>query len=338
MGFTYWPADLSEEGVALAREYALAHGDIVAISFIGGIPWPEALEGKPFSKNVQELMRDRPGSGKKLLLSISPLNKDRRGLAPYWGDSENQPLPRPWDKEPLNSARVKRAYANFVLRAIEAMRPDYLAIGVESNVLLSRDAGKWRQFVDLHRDTYAAVKRAHKALPVFFTTEVLHYKRLARDAKSSPQEKEVGELMRYSDWFVMSLYPHMSPEVPRPVPANFLDFATRFKKAIAVAESGMNSRSVELKSYGTTLHGSDADQRQFTELLLKTAVRDSYEFVINFATTDSERLVAQLQPPVDDIARIWAFTGLQTSDRRPKPAAAVWEGFFRARYEPPKWW
>jgi hypothetical protein len=161
---------------------------------------------------------------------------------------------------------------------------------------------------------------------------------MARDAKGSAQEKEVADLMRFSDWFVMSLYPHMSGEVPRPIPAHFLDFATRFKKPIAVAESGMTSRTVELKTYRTMLYGSDAEQQQFTELLLKTAARDNYEFVINFATTDSDRMVAKLRPPLDDIARIWAFTGMQTGDRRPKPAAAVWDSYYRATYAQAKWW
>jgi len=338
MGFTQWPADLTDEGIAIARDYAHARGDIVSVTFIGGIPWPEAYDGKPLSKDVQDNMSYRPPAGTKLFLSISPLNKDRRDLAPYWSDAENQPLPKPWDKEPLNSPRVKRAYLNFVMRAVDTMRPDFLAIGVESNILLSRDLNKWRQLKELHRDTYAAIKKVYKGLQVFFTTDVLHYRRLTRDAKGSDQEKEVADMMRYSDRFAMSVYPHMSPEVPRPVPGNFLDFATRFKKPIVVAESGMTSRNVDLKSYGTTLRGSDADQQQFTELLLKTAARDNYEFVINFSTTDSERLVARLRPPLDDLARIWAYTGMQTSDKRPKLASAVWDGFFRAKYEQGKWW
>ncbi len=136
---------------------------------------------------------------------------------------------------------------------------------------------------------------------MFFTTEVLHYKRLTRDAKGTNQEKEVADMMRYSDLFAMSLYPHMSPEALRPVPGNFLDFARGFKKGIAVAESGMTSRPVDLRSYNTTLYGSDADQTQFTEFLLKTAARDNYEFVINFATTDSDRLVARLRPQRADL-------------------------------------
>ena len=338
MGFTHWPADLTEEGVAIAREYAHARGDIVSVMFIGGLPWAEALDGKPFSNDVQQSMSYKPPAGKKLFLSISPLNKDRRELAPYWGDTDNQPLPRPWNSEPLNSPRVKRAYLNFILRAVEAMSPDYLAIGVESNMLLSRNASKWQQLKELHRDTYTAVKKARRSLPVFFTTEVLHYRRLTRDAKATNQEKEMAELMRHSDLFAMSFYPYMSPEVPRIIPSDFLDFAKRFKKGIAVSESGMTSRNVELKSYNRILYGSDADQARFTEFLLKTAARDGYRFVINFATTDSDRLVARLRPPVADLARIWAFVGMQTSDLRPKPASAVWDGFLRAKHEEGKWW
>jgi hypothetical protein len=332
MGFTQWPADLTEAGVAIARDYAHVNGDIVSVMFIGGVPWPEALEGKPFSSDVQQTMSYRPPAGKKLLLSISPLNKDRRELAPYWSERDSQPLPGPWGREALNSPRVKRAYLNFVLRSIEAMRPDYLAIGVESNILLSRNASKWPQLKELHRETYTALKKAHRSLPIFFTTEVLHYRRLTKDAQGSPQEKEVAELMRHSDIFAMSFYPHLSPQVPRVLPPDFLDFAKGFKKRIAVSESGMTSRSVELKTYNRILYGSDADQAQFTEFLLKTAARDGYEFVINFATTDSERLVARLPPGVADLARIWAFIGMQTGDLRPKPASAVWQGFFRAAH------
>jgi Glycosyl hydrolase family 53 len=331
MGFTLWPADLTEEGRRTAEDFANTHGDIVSIMLIGGVPWPEALAGKPFSKDVQETLSYRPPAGKKLFVSISPLDKDRRGLAPYWGDKDNMPLPKPWDKEPLNSSRVKKAYLYFVRRTVEMMRPDYLAIGVESNVLLTREPSKWRPFKDLYRESYRALKKAYPTLPVFFTTEVLHYKKLTKEAKGTEQEREVADLMKQSDLFAMSVYPHMSTEVPHPLPANFFNFATRFKKPIAVAESGMTSRNVPMRSYGVVLNGSDADQQQFMELLLKTAARDQYDFVINFATTDFERLVARLRPPKDDLARIWAFTGMQTSDKRPKPAQAVWDAYLRAK-------
>src|SRR5687767_5490652 len=40
MGFTHWPADITDEGVAIAKEYAYAHSDIVSVMFIDGVPWP----------------------------------------------------------------------------------------------------------------------------------------------------------------------------------------------------------------------------------------------------------------------------------------------------------
>ena len=240
-------------------------------------------------------------------------------------------MPKPWDTYAINSPEVKKAFLNFVLRAIDQMHPDYLAIGIESNVLLSHSAAKWKQLKELHIATYIAVKDKHPKLPICFTTEVLHYKKLASDAKGSDQENEVADLMKHSDLFAMSIYPHMSFGVPRPVPTGFFDFARKFSKPIAVSESGDTSRNVELKAYKLTLKGSEAGQKQFTELLLKTATKDRYEFVITFATTDFEKLCDKLPKPVDDLARIWAYTGMQTSAKKPKPALAVWDAYLKAR-------
>lgn len=138
--------------------------------------------------------------------------------------------------------------------------------------------------------------------------------------------------MQQSDLFAASLYPHMTYDIPRPIPADLLDFAPQFGKPIAVAESGMTSRDVELKAFGLTLRGSEEDQRHFIDVLLEAATRDRYEFVIIFATTDFEKLCAKLPPPVDDLARIWAYTGLQTSDSQPKPALAVWDKYLAVPY------
>ena len=66
---------------------------------------------------------------------------------------------------------------------------------------------------------------------------------------------------------------------------------------------------------------------------MKAAARDRYRFVINFTTTDFEKLCDKLPPSSADLARIWCYTGLQTSDGREKPALAVWDGWLKARFE-----
>ncbi len=332
MGFTRWPSDLTAEGLTIAQNFAHAHGDIVSVMFIGGVPWHEAAENKPFSRDLQNHFSYRPPAGKKLFLSTSPLNMGRDGLAPYWGESDNLPLPAAWKNLALNDPLVKKAFLAFNLRAIEAMHPDYLAIGIESNILITKSATKWAQLKELHRDTYLVIKKKYPNLPVFFTTEVLHYLKLNQESKHSNQQQEVDDLMQYSDVFAMSFYPHMSYEVERPVASNFLDFSRRFKKPIAISESGITSRDVTLKSFHITLYGSEDEQVYFENTLLESASKDNYLFVINFATTDFEKLSAKLPPPSDDFSRIWAYTGLQNSSQVAKPALAIWDAYFNATY------
>lgn len=334
LGFTPWPSDTTLEGLQTASDFARAHGDIVSFMLMGGIPWPEALAGTPYSKDVESTLRYRPPAGTKLFLSISPLSMDRKSIAPYWGAKDNLPLPPPWDSYALNNLQVKRAYRNFALHAVESLHPDYLALGIELNVLLSYSPEKWKQMKELYRETRAAVKAKYPALPVCFTTEVLHYRKIQPESRDKDQAGEVADLMRDSDLFALSFYPYMSYDVPRPLPADFLDFATAMHKPIAISESGMISRNEELKSYKLTLFGSEADQQRFETLLLGWASRDKYVFVINFATTDFEKLCDRLPPPTDDLARIWEFSGLQTSDKKPKPALAVWDAYLKAPYRP----
>ena len=332
LGFTRWPADLTLEGVRTAETFALAHGDVVSVMMIGGIPWEESLTGAPYSRDVEAAFAWKPPAGTKVFLSISPLDMLRRGLAPNWGERDNQPLPRAWAARTFDAPEVRRAYLAFTLRAVEAMRPDWLAIGVELNDLLSNDPAAWPALKRLHRETYAAVKARHPALPVCFTTDVLHYKRLAAEAKGSDQEGEVADLMEASDLFAMSVYPYMSPALAQPFPDGFFDFARGFRKPVAVSESGYTSRDVVLASFGVTLAGTEDLQRRWLSALFATATRDRYEFVVQFATTDFERLCDRLSPPTDDLARVWSFTGLQTSDGKRKPAAATWDAVFATPY------
>ncbi len=335
MGFTRWPADLTLAGVRLAEGFAHAHGDIVSVTMIGGIPWPEALEGRPFSRDVQQAFSYRPPNGQAVFLSICPLDMERKGLAPYWGEKDNLPLPPGWAGRTLDHPEVVRAYVAFVLRAVEAMEPAVLAVGVENNVLLTQDPKAWPALKTLHRAAYAAVKKARPTLPVCFTTEVNHYRGHTKEAKRSVQEAEVADLMRDSDLFALSLYPFMSLDTPRPVPADFLDFATKLGKPVAISESGMTSRDVRLDTWKVTLRGSDEEQRHWIDLLLRTAARDRYRFVVQFATTDFPALVARLPNPTADLARIWAYTGMQTDTGAPKPALAVWDRWFAAKLAPP---
>jgi len=325
LGFTRWPSGMSLAGIQQADQFLGKHADLVSIMFIGGIPWQEALEGMTFSRDIQNQLNYRRPQGYQLFLSISPLDMGRRKLAPYWGKKDNMPLPKNWAQQRLNSLQVIRAFTGFSFRCIQALKPDYLAIGVESNILLSNDRRAWEEYKQFHKTVYRAIKIAYPQLPVFFTTDVNHYLERAKEARGTHQLQEVAELMKSSDVFALSCYPHMSYDTPWPIPNDFFRFARTVGKPIAVSETGMLSRPVTV--FNLPLRGSSADQKQYYEVLLQSAARDSFLFVVTFATTDFEKLIAQIPREVRELASIWSYSGLQTSDGKRKPALDVWDSF-----------
>jgi len=327
MGFTLWPADMTAAGVATASDLAERHGDLVSVMFIGGLPWPEGESGASFSADVQKALAYRPPSGHKLFVSISPLSEGRDGLAPYWGEHDNMPLPADWSGLAFDDPRVEKAFLGVCRRFVAGMHPDYLAIGVELNVLLSKNPSRWPGLKRLYRSTYRSLKAEYPSLPIFFTTDIGHYTGGAAESKGKDQKGEVADLMRDSDLFAMSFYPYGNLDFAAATASGFLDFAKSFGKPVAVSESGMLTQDVTLAGYGVTLHGTQAQQAAFEQMLLGRASSDRYRFVVNFATTDFEKLVARLSGPAAELAKVWAYTGLQDSSLHAKPALTVWDRY-----------
>ncbi|NNG02593.1 MAG: hypothetical protein HKM95_00635 [Inquilinus sp.] len=337
LGTTLWPPDLTVEAVDRAKAFIAENCDLAAQMLLGGVPWPEAHSGAPFSDNVRAKLAYRPPPGHRLFVSLEPTDMRRRQIALHMGEQDNLPLPPPWNQLGFGAPEVQSAYANYALRVVEAMRPDYLAIGIESNLLLHNSPDAWAGYKAFHRHTYQAVKARHPDLPVCFTIEALHLLGLSDGADRVRQRTELLDLMDSNDLVAFSIYPHMSYEVPRPLPADFFEFARDLSRAgggkpIAVAESGYPSRDVRVM--GLPLSGSYADQRRYMELLLQTAERDGFEFVVNFAGIDFERLTARLNGEIRELSLIWTYTGLETGDGAAKPALEVWRSWLDATRTP----
>jgi len=327
LGVTRWPPDVTTEAVAMTDAFIASNCDMVAPMMLGGVPWTEALSGAEFSTDANAALAYRPPRGHKLFVSIGALDMGRARLASYWGEKDNMPLPGPFRDLPFDAPQISEAHTNFALRVVAAMRPDWFAIGIEANILLSNDPRAWPAYKALHRRVYEAVKARYPRLKVCFTIDALHYLGHARGSDTTLQRRELKELLAFSDLVAFSVYPHMSWSVPRPLPADFFDFARELStaaggKPIAISESGYTSRDVWVGLI--PLFGSPEDQARHMTLLLEAAQRDRYEFVVNYAATDFEKLSARLSGEVGTLSRIWMHTGLQASDATAKPALAVW--------------
>ena len=323
LGFTRWPADLTVAGQRTADRFLKNHGNLVALHLERGVPWPESLAGTPYPADVRSFLSYRPPAGHRLFVSISPLNAARDGMALRWGSSDEQPLPPGWTGLRFDDPRVVRAYGAYAERVVRSLHPDYLAIGVEVNILLTHDPAAWQAYLRLNRQVRARLRARFPGLPVFATVDVLHLRGYDTAADPVTQEREVHRLMADSDLFAMSVYPFMSAAAPAPVPARFFDFATRYGRPVAVSETGYTSRDVRVGA--VTLRGSPALQAAYYRTLLAVARRDRYRFVCTFATTDYDALVRRLPPEVRELAGIWQYTGLQTGAGVAKPALRVWD-------------
>lgn len=329
MGFQPWPYDFTDEAVRDAYAFIGAHGDIISQHLDNGVPWQEALDGKEFPKNLNDewsFRRATTPKGHAIFLSVNPLNIYRNGLAMSWTEAGGgQPLQGPWSGYRLNDSHVKQAFVTYAARAVDYFRPQYLAIGIEANILISKDPNTWQDYKELHTHAYAELKKKYPTLPIFFTIQYDHLRGLEEESKKNAgmQMDEVGDLLRSSDMTALSTY-HYGIGL-NPVKDDYFAPALSFKKPIAIAEFGANSKGFEI--YGKKIDATPDDQGQFISFVLKKAMDDAFVFVIHFTGTDYDKLVAKIPAEFQEFAKAWEHSGLRDMSLAPKPALAIWDSY-----------
>ena len=333
MGFTPWPPDLTENAVIRVYKFIDKHANLIAHHFDNGVPWNQALANAPFPGPVEEdwsTRRQLTPRRMPVYLALTPLNEDRDGLAPAWTEQgDNQPLPGKWARRRLNSKRVKKAYLTYVRRAIAYFRPRYLAIGIESNILISKAPQLWDDYLELNAYVYSALKLDYPDLPIFATVQYEHLRGIDDDAKRNLRYQVPGvrQLMRHSDLMALSTY-RFGVIHPNPMTPDYFDVAESFGRPVAVAESGDISKTVHV--FGLKLKANEADQKAFISGLLAHATAHGYPFVINWLAIDFDPLLKRLPKPVREVATIFVHTGLQRTGGKDKPALAVWGAYLQA--------
>jgi len=338
MGFTPWPPDLTENAVVRVYKFIDDHANLIAHHLDNGVPWDEALANTRFPGPVREdwsTRRELTPRRMPVFLALTPLNEGRDGLALAWNDQgDNQPLPRKWAKKRLNSRDVKQAYLTYVRRAVAYFRPRYVAIGIESNILISKAPRLWDDYLELNAYVYSALKRDNPDLPIFATVQYEHLRGIDDDAKPNLRYQQPGvrRLMRHSDLMALSTY-RFGVIHPNPMTPDYFDLAESFGRPVAVAESGDISKTVQV--LGLKLKANEADQRAFVAGLLAHATAHHYPFVINWVAIDFDPLLKRLEGPVREVATLFAYAGLQRANGRDKPALAVWDAYLQASSRQP---
>ena len=335
MGFTPFPYDMTLEAVAGVEEFLRANGDIIAIHF-EGVPWAEARSGEAFHPKIIEewerQLRARPPGG-KVYVAVSPLDLARAGLATYRAQEEGLPLPEPFAGKAFDDDAVVSAYLSYCRRAIESLKPDYLAIGVEVNELYHNGFGHWDAYTRLHRQVYEALKQDHPDLPIFVTF-TLHNMRNAGWADRAEMLSAFRELMPYNDVVAISFYPFMAQLSGDVV--DCLEWVVEtfgeFGKPYAITECGEPAETLVLEEAGITIPSGEADQSRVVSEVLAFANAHDFEFLIWYLSRDYDALWERIRAGAPEFFKAWKDCGLLAGDGESRPAREVWDEYFSTPY------
>ncbi len=335
MGFTPFP---SEAGSFPAMEFIYdaigGNADLVAHHFDNGIPWDESLGGDPYPANIQfdwDYRRTHTPAGHKVYVAVTPLNSDRTGMAPAWtAVKDNEPLAPPWDgyaaANEFNHDNVKAAYLNYCRRVVDYFDPDYLAFGIEVNLLKHNTPAAWTAYLELHRHVYAALKAEYPNLPVMATLTGVDLLDGYTAVDHADQMAALADVIDYTDYLAISLHPHLSAIIPDlAVPDDmFEELFSMSDKPSCITETSFLAETLTMSDYPTYLaSGTQGKQRDYVDRLLTEADRLGMRFVVYFLVKDYDALWVWMGSP-ENILKAWRDTGLYDENGNPRPALEAW--------------
>lgn len=342
LGFAPFPPDLPDSNIqALIDTYDRIdeHGDIIAHHFDDGIPWPESAAGGGFDSyhpNLQadwNFRREMTPAGHDVYVAITPISISRDRLAPYRGANPDTPLSElgsPWDSISFDDPLVRQAFLQHAVNTVEFFRPDYLAIGIEVNLLMHLAPDEWPGYLELHSATFEALKQRYPSLSIFVTATAGELLPGLTAADPAGQQQVLAEILPLTDMLGISFYPFLTALGTDPLPDDiFLRIDELTDKPIALAETGFPAQAQQLQfeMAGNTieldLDGTAEKQLAFFQRLLDAAERHQFRFVINFVPADYDALCDAIQ--CSDFARIWRDTGLWDEAGTGRPALDLWD-------------
>ena len=358
LGFTPFPYDIDPATVVAVVDDVYAKigtdADMVLHHLEEGIPWNAALADNllvpaavtfPYSNHIKGdwdlRLGKTPGRHKKYV-AITPINLARDALAPWRDTTNEQPLQPPFDLHSMNgdfnADDVKTAYLNYSLRVVEYFQPDYLAIGIEVNLLRRlTNATTWAKYLELHEHVYKGLKARYPDLPIFVSITAVEmlpgYVDPPAEFAGNPsghqaaQRDALNAVLAFSDYFAISLYPFLTAYFASDFPDDMFEamFALSSKPK-AFAEAGMIAENMTVSAI--PFEGSENRQNDFLSNLLTAANTHDLEFVNWFVLQDYDGLCA-FQGGCVGTDRLWRDAGLYDGSGNRRPGLATWREYLQ---------
>jgi len=170
----------------------------------------------------------------------------------------------------------------------------YLGIGNEINIEYENNPADFTDFLTAYKKIYTELKALFPSVQIFtvFQYEALKgegYLTGFRDLRDN-EFFIVNELNDHLDLIAVTLYPMLDYKSPAEIPASYFDDILSYGKKIAVTETGWMARETyagllkTISDDGYT--GSEAEQADYLNWLIKTGNTGNFEFINWFHIND----------------------------------------------------
>jgi hypothetical protein len=316
LGFSTLPPERTSDSYIGAFATAAQYADVVLIQ--RAPPWADFLPGG----QVSSVTTDNTRVETSLLNQYKDL-KRYYAIDPTDGAVQRiriADLPATVDpKAGFNDPGIREAFLAYTTYVIKNYNPDYLALGVEINMLYERDRPQFDAFATLYNQAYALAKQTSPKIKVFPTFQL-------EDLEGTfglvhPPHWEVLDVFAgHMDALAISTYPFLA-EVRSTADIQgdyYSQLKSHWSGEIFIAETAYASAPVD----GQVNVGTEEDQQAYLQRILTAAEDNRFSMVIWFAALDPSFAGSGSSAAFKDI-------GLRHSDGSNKLAWGTWEAWAR---------
>ena len=223
----------------------------------------------------------------------------------------------------ITEPAVQRLYRNYVRTLVAVLRPDYLGLAAETNLIRAiAPRPVYDAVVRMTNDAAADIRRQRpaSALPLYVSVQVeTAWGKLGKQAAFVGIDQDMRDFP-FMNVIGLSSYPYLGGfKDPDQIP---LDYYTRVRGSrslpVMVVEGGWPSASVR----GVF---SSSPEMQPRYIARQSELLESAKAIGVFQLSFTDLDLGSFPKPVPAILPLFATLGVVDSNLRPKPALAIWD-------------
>jgi hypothetical protein len=231
----------------------------------------------------------------------------------------------------ITEPAVQRLYRDYVRALVQMLRPDYLGLAAETNLIREiAPRPVYNAVVKMANDAAADVRRTRTAssLPLYVSVQVeTAWGKLGRQVSYRGIDQDLRDFP-FTNVIALSSYPYLGGFTdPDQIP---LDYYTRVRGPrpwpLMLVEGGWPSASVR-----GVFSSSPAMQARY--IARQSQLLDEANAVAVFQLTFTDLDLGSFPKPVPAILPLFATLGLVDANLRPKPALETWDKIFARRLQ-----